>query len=69
MITKADFQDWRSHPITKELKKALEAGNMIAVEELISARGTDGDFYRGAIQNFNETLHLIGTGEGLNIEG
>lgn len=64
-ISKDEFLDWRNNEVTRELIKLLEVGNKMAVEELISLRGIDGDFYRGAIQTYNELLHIISTGEDL----
>lgn len=68
MISKDEFQEWRNNEVTREFIKLLELGNKMAVEELISLRGTDGDFYRGAIQIYNEALNVISTGEDLITE-
>lgn len=65
MISKNEWLQWKQNPITNRLIELLSVGREVAVEELIAHKGVVGDYQRGAIANFNETLDIIKQGEGL----
>lgn len=62
MITKLEWQEWKSHKVTQKLVKLYEGGIAATVDDLLRGRGTDGDFQRGAIDAYNDAINEILTG-------
>ena len=69
MITKSEWQEWRSSGGTLELIELLKLGKITSMEDLVMARGEIGDFPRGANFAYDEILELIRTGDGFYNEG
>lgn len=65
MISKLEWQEWKTHKITQKLVKLYEGGIAATVEDLIQCRGAAGDFQRGAIDAYNDAINEILTGEEL----
>lgn len=65
MVSKDEWQEWKMSAVTKELLELLKIGYDQAVNDLVAARGQDGDFYRGACVAYEELSTMIKTGDGL----
>lgn len=65
MITKLEWQEWKSHKITLKLLNLMEIGKQTAIEELVQHRKTIGDFHRGAIFSYEDIKEEILKGDNI----
>lgn len=65
MISKAEYQEWRSNKVTIELVELLKLGQEQATEDVLRSRGEVADFPRGASFGYSEIAHIVRTGENL----
>ena len=59
--TKSEFQEWKSHPVTKEIMKQLKNRVISIQEELGAQAGNDPKFDRmmvGAVQAYNDLINI-----------
>lgn len=68
MISKLEWQEWKSHKITRRLLELIEGGREAAIEEIISKRESVADFERGAIFSLADMTETILKGDGMYTE-